>query len=278
MTDHRNVDPRVVEGFGDEWTRFNQSAPSETEMLAAFGEYFRIFPWHSLPSNAVGFDLGCGSGRWAKFVAPRVGLLHCIDASRAALEVAKANLAGCGNVVFREASVDDIPLPADSADFGYSLGVLHHIPDTAAGLRSCVGKLKKGAPFLLYIYYRFENRPRWYVAMWKVSDVLRRVVSALPLRVRSVISEIIAALVYWPWARLALLADKLGLPARSMPLSYYRRRSFYTMRTDARDRLGTSLERRFTRNEIERMMRAAGLGNIMFSDSPPYWCAVGYRE
>tara|TARA_B110000003_G_C16618896_1_gene522335 strand:+ start:251 stop:421 length:171 start_codon:yes stop_codon:yes gene_type:complete len=28
-------------------------------------------------------------------------------------------------------------------DFGYSLGVLHHIPDTQVWLNSCVQKLKK---------------------------------------------------------------------------------------------------------------------------------------
>jgi 2-polyprenyl-3-methyl-5-hydroxy-6-metoxy-1,4-benzoquinol methylase len=32
------------------------------------------------------------------------------------------------------------------------LGVLHHIPDTAAAMRDCVRKLKLGAPFLFYLY------------------------------------------------------------------------------------------------------------------------------
>ena len=50
------------------------------------------------------------------------------------------------------------------------------------------------------------------------------------------------------------------------------------MRTDARDRFGTRLERRFTASEISQMMRAAGLERITFSDDAPYWCAVGYRE
>jgi methylase of polypeptide subunit release factors len=32
--------------------------------------------------------MGCGSGRWARFVAPHVGRLHCIDPS-SALAVAR---------------------------------------------------------------------------------------------------------------------------------------------------------------------------------------------
>jgi hypothetical protein len=62
-----------------------------------------------------------------------------------------------------------------------------------------------------------------------------------------------------------------------MPLAYYRDRSFYVMRNDALDRFGTRLEQRFTRTEIDAMMRAAGLQDIEFSDDFPYWCALGYR-
>ena len=68
-----NLDPAVVEGFGQEWSRFDQSAVQAGELRALFEAYFAVFPWASLPANAVGFDLGCGSGRWAQFVAPRVG-------------------------------------------------------------------------------------------------------------------------------------------------------------------------------------------------------------
>jgi SAM-dependent methyltransferase len=145
-----NIDPRTVEGFGDEWTRFDQAGTPAAERDRIFGMYFGIFPWAALPADAAGFDLGCGSGRWAQLVAPRVGHLHCIDPS-AAIEVARQNLGGLSNCSFHQATVDAIPLGDDSMDFGYSLGVLHHVPDTAGGLRACVAKLKAGAPFLLYI-------------------------------------------------------------------------------------------------------------------------------
>ena len=62
-----------------------------------------------------------------------------------------------------------------------------------------------------------------------------------------------------------------------MPLSTYRYRSFYSMRTDALDRFGTRLEQRFTRVEIEQMMRAAGLTDIRFSEEEPFWVACGRR-
>ncbi len=141
-----NIDRNVVEGFGDEWSRFDQSSLDSAEIEQMFDNYFNIFPWETLPAGAVGFDLGCGSGRWAKLVAPRVEELHLIDPSEA-IDVARKNLVGVENCRFHRASVDSIPLENESCDFGYSLGVLHHIPDTEAGIRACVAKLKPDAPF-----------------------------------------------------------------------------------------------------------------------------------
>ncbi len=271
-----NLDKNVVEGFGDEWTRFDQSGLSASELEAMFENYFSIFPWDALPPNAVGFDLGCGSGRWARLVAPRVGKLHLIDPS-AALDVARRNLAAADNCEFHLAGVENIPLEDGSCDFGYSLGVLHHVPDTPAGIRACVEKLKPGAPFLVYLYYRFDNRPVWFRALWRVSDIFRRGISRLPHGARFAISQVIALLIYWPLARAAKIAERSGMNVERMPLSQYRDNSFYTMRTDALDRFGTRLEQRFTRAEIAAMMADAGLGDIIFSDRS-FWTAVGYKR
>lgn len=273
----KNTDKRTVSGFGDEWTRFDQTGMAYEDANRLFEAYFSIFPWAALPSGAVGFDLGCGSGRWAKLVAPRVGVLHCIDPS-AAIEVARKILSSQANCVFHKAGVDDIPLGGQSADFGYSLGVLHHIPDTRAALAACVAKLKPGAPFLLYLYYAFDNRPAWFRALWKVSDWVRKVISRMPYGLRYGVSQVIAVLVYWPLARAARLAVALGIDVSNFPLSSYRNCGFYVMRTDALDRFGTKLEQRFTKMEIRTMMEFAGLENIRFSEEIPFWCALGYAK
>lgn len=273
-----NIDPATVEGFGAEWSAYDQSALVGDEYRRLFDGYFRIFPFERLPSGAEGFDLGCGSGRWAAGVAPRVGLLHCIDPSGDALGVARHKLDGLPNVRFHLASADSIPLPDDSQDFGYSLGVLHHVPDTAAALADCVRKLKPGAPFLLYLYYALDNRPAWFRAMWKTTDIARKSIAPLPFKLRKSVATAIAALIYWPLARAAWAGERLGANVSALPLSAYRYRSFYSMRTDALDRFGTRLEQRFTREEIEQMMRSAGLAEIRFSETEPFWVAIGWKR
>jgi ubiquinone/menaquinone biosynthesis C-methylase UbiE len=135
---NKNKDQKTVDGFGDEWERFDQSGLNHTEHHELFYKYFAIFPWSSLPDDSVGFDMGCGSGRWAKILAQRVGTLNCIDPS-SALEVAKRNLKDVPNCIFHSAGVDEEPLQASSQDFGVSLGVLHHIRTLQRVLKLVLG-------------------------------------------------------------------------------------------------------------------------------------------
>jgi ubiquinone/menaquinone biosynthesis C-methylase UbiE len=274
-----NLDRDTVAGFGREWSKFRQREEfSEADRAELFARYFELFPWSDLPPQAVGIDIGCGSGRWALLVAPRVQHLHLLDASAAALAVAKENLNDAANVSFHLASVEAIPLPDRSLDFAYSLGVLHHIPDTARGIGDIARKLKPGAPFLVYLYYAFDNRPAWFRTVWRMSDVVRRVVSRMPERLHFAVTQAIAAIVYWPLARTAKWLERIGWLPATWPLSYYRNRSFYVMRTDAYDRFCTPLEHRFTRVQIEAMLRGAGFSRIRFLEAEPYWCAVAVRD
>lgn len=243
------------------------------ELARTFELYFRSFPWEVLPEEAVGFDLGCGSGRWARLAAQRVGHLVCLDASMDALGVAALNAPGC---LFAASAAGRLCLRTGSMDFGYSLGVLHHVPDIRLGLADSVRVLKPGAPFLVYLYYALENRPGWYRAVWRVADVMRRGISRLPVPARYAVCEVIAACVYWPLARLARLLERHGLNVEPMPLSAYRAGTFYNMRTDALDRFGTRLEKRFTKDELRSLMEAAGLEAVDVQ-GPPYWVAVGYK-
>jgi SAM-dependent methyltransferase len=211
-------------------------------------------------------------------VAPRVGHLYAIDPAPQAVEVARRNLSDHANVTVIEAECNDMPIENRSLDFAFCLGVLHHIPDTGAALAAIVEKLKLGAPILLYFYYAFDNRPFWYRWIWRVSELGRGVISKMPRRAQQLITNIIAATVYWPLARAAYVLNMVGVSVNSLPLSYYADKPFYVLRTDAYDRFCTPLEKRFRRSEVEHMMASVGLSEISFSDAAPYWVAVGRRK
>ncbi len=273
-----NLDKRVVEDFGQEWSRFSNEYLDASELREMFDLYTSEFPWEDLPDDAEGFDAGCGSGRWAKFFAPRVGLLHCVDASEAALGVARAALADQDNVVFHHEDLSSMGLEDASCDFGYALGVLHHIPDTELATVTCVAKLKPGAPFLVYLYHDLAGAGWLQRRILGGVTVMRILVSRLPLRLRLLVTDVLATVVYWPLARLARLVDRTGRDPSRLPLFQYRNRSFYVMRNDALDRFGTRLEKRYSNEEVRDLLEGAGLENVVFSEGPPWWVAVGWRR
>ena len=273
----KNIDKKTVEDFGEEWSKYNQSSVSNEELYKSWNQYFGMFPFEELSNYAEGFDMGCGSGRWAKFVANKVHLLNCIDPSEKALNVAKQNLSNFSNIHFFNASVNDNILKENSQDFGYCLGVLHHIPDTLEGIKACAKLLKKDAPFLLYLYYNFENRPFFFKLLWRLSDFLRKRLSSLPPKTKIFFTSILAYLIYFPSARFALASEKLGIDVSNFPLTDYRKKPFYFMKTDALDRFGTRLEKRFSKDEIQRMLQEAGFRDIRFSKNMPFWVSISRK-
>ncbi len=48
-----NLDKKTVEGFGEEWRRFDQSRLGDAELSDLFDRYFNVFPWSQLPQKAV---------------------------------------------------------------------------------------------------------------------------------------------------------------------------------------------------------------------------------
>jgi len=273
-----NIDSASVEGFGEEWSKFSYENSGNPEQDLIFSDYFGQFPLKSARKNMVCLDIGCGTGRWSALAAKFFPSIHLLDASEKALGVARSNMEKLGHGHF---SFIHCPLHEFHTDTQYdaawSLGVLHHLPDTQLALNKVASLLKPGAPFLVYLYYRFDNRPWWFRCIWSVTDMVRCVISRLPFVVRHRICDLIAILVYWPLARMSWLLEKGSCSVSWIPLSYYRDKSFYVIRTDSLDRFGTRLESRFTKSEITHMLTSAGFEKISFSPKEPFWTAVCYR-
>ncbi len=273
----KNLDKNTVKSFSDQWVRYDQSGMSNKEATKIFKNYFSIFPWKKLPKSAEGFDMGCGTGRWAKFVAPKVKTLHCIDPSNA-IQVAKKKLKKFKNIQYHQKSLDSSGIKNKSQDFGYLLGVLHYVPNAKAAIKSCVKLLKPGAPILLYIYYSLENRPFWFRILWNLSNLFRLIISRLPKFLNFFLCDLIALFIYFPFAKISLVLESIGLNLINFPLHFYRNTSFYVMRTDSRDRFGTPMEKRYSKKQIQQMMKEAGLERIKFKNTVPFWTVIGHKK
>jgi SAM-dependent methyltransferase len=142
-----------AESFGFQWTRFARtqldSANGTTRSRDTFVEKTG-WSLAELAGTCV-LDVGCGMGRFAEIAADAGAEVYGIDLSRA-VEAAHDNLGSRPNVHLFQADVMHLPFVPESFDFIYSIGVLHHTPDTRAAFRRLPALLKPGGRITIWVY------------------------------------------------------------------------------------------------------------------------------
>ncbi len=276
-TKGENIDNEVVQSFGDEWLKFHDFSDEIIAEIAK--EYFDILDDTIVNKNTYALDIGCGTGRWTKYLTDKVGFIEAIDPSEAIISADKL-LGNIENVRLSIASTETIPFDDETFDFAMSVGVLHHIPDTQQAMKDCVKKVKKGGYFYCYLYHNLETRGWWFKTLYWLSNQLRKVVCKLPSGIKRIVCDILAVIIYMPfilWVRFLVL---IGLKkiAIYMPLSAYNNKSFFVIRNDALDKFGTRLEQRFSKKQVVEMMGNCGLENIVISPLTPFYHAIGRKR
>jgi len=274
--DGKNIDKKVVDEFGEEWLKFNDF----TDKLIKEGadEYFDIIDERIVNKRTYALDIGCGTGRWTKYLSSMAGFIEAVDPSNAIFAADKL-LRDVKNVRLTKASVETLPFADETFDFAMSIGVLHHVPDTQQAMCDCVKKVKRNGYFYVYLYYNLDKRGLLFKILFKVVNGVRSVVSKFPGRLKKMTCDILAIIIYMPlilWVRLLVFVGLRGL-AKQMPLSAYNNKSFFIIRNDVLDRFGTRLEHRFSEEEVEKMMQNCGLTDIKISPGIPYYHAIGRR-
>jgi SAM-dependent methyltransferase len=170
-------------------------------------------------------DIGCGPGRFIETARSKGAKVIGIDYSTA-VEAAARNFSDDPNVCICQADALKLPLPADSVDGAYSIGVLHHTPDPRQGVHEAARVVRPGGWFALSVYgqggyYDFPTVKAWrriFRALWPIAGhyppLLYSYATAYGLRP-------LAAILPWlgPLGKLGpLLGKALRLPFPSVQL------------------------------------------------------------
>jgi SAM-dependent methyltransferase len=175
--------PRFVDSgayassFGFQWDRFrhvqldsrNGRGESERTLFATTG-------WsESDYRGRLVLDAGVGAGRFAEVAAGKGAEVVGVDLTTA-VDAAFANVGRHPRVHLLQADIFAMPFRQGTFDLAFSIGVLHHTPDTRAAFERVAATVKRSGGFAVYLYARYGPANRF-------SDAIRKVTTRLPGRV-----------------------------------------------------------------------------------------------
>jgi SAM-dependent methyltransferase len=183
---------QYADSFGFQWNKF---AHVQLDSFTGKHESRDTFV------EKTGFDLaeargrlfleaGSGAGRFVDVVSAHGGEIVGVDLS-SAVNAAFASIGARPGVHIVQADIFSLPFRAETFDRIYSIGVLHHTPDTRRAFEALVPLLKAGGEIAIWVYDK-------YSPFRKVTDGIRLITRRLPKRVTLALSTIAVPLYYIP--------------------------------------------------------------------------------
>jgi SAM-dependent methyltransferase len=201
-------------------------------------------------------DMGCGPGRFTDVALGMGASVVALDYS-SAIDAAQANFAGKNaDVLFVQGDALRLPLKDNSVDYSFSIGVLHHTPSPATGVREAYRVTRGGGgEFAIRVYNAtgFYTYPT--VRFWR----------AVFVRLKPMFG-------HYPPLAYSYLFGTLGFALGKVwrPLSYPLRAVFPTAWLpdyrwtilDTFDAVATTYQSGHNPSEIRGWLRDAGFGEV----------------
>jgi SAM-dependent methyltransferase len=214
-------------------------------------------------------DAGCGMGRHMFHVAEGGARVIGVDFSRS-VEVAHENTKHLATAAVVQADVMRLPFRRDTFDFVYCLGVLHHLPQPLEALRRLVNVVKDRGVCRIYVYHQIARLPRWKYVLLRLASMCRRVSTRSPYGLLLALCWLLSAVIWVtcvvPYRLLERYVPNSAW-AKSWLFRQYAPYPFMVLVNDQFDRFSAPIERRYTREEVEELMGAAGLRRIVVREN-----------
>lgn len=249
-----------ADSFGLQWNRF-----ARTQIDSALGtnrsrdRFIHETLWNEnqLKGKLV-LDAGCGSGRFSEIALGLGARLIAIDYS-SAVDAASENL-NSENLLIAQGDLANLPIPSESLDFVYCIGVLQHTKDPERIVAELLRCLKPSGEITLTFYENSSWHVRFY-AKYLIRPLTKRLPNKFLLNFIDRTSPV--------WFPVTNLLFRLPRPLSRffrfiIPIANYIEFS-YTQNQDARaeaildtfDMLSPSFDRPIKKSEILKWISAS---------------------
>ena len=138
---------KTQQRFGFEWMRYPTCFEQEEEKI--FYEETQIEA-HQFRNRLI-LDAGCGMGRFTRIAGRSAGEVIGLDFSDSVLKARMVTRSNpCVHII--QADILNLPFRDRQFDIIYSLGVLHHTPDTEKSFAALAKKIKAGGLISIWVY------------------------------------------------------------------------------------------------------------------------------
>ena len=144
---------KYVKNFSFEWLFYKRTQLDSHKRSTISRDAFALktgFSGEALKGRKV-LDVGCGTGRFMEQAAQAGAEVVGVDLSFA-VETAVENMRGRKNAHVVQADIFNLPFRDGAFDLIYSLGVLHHTPDTREAFLKLVPLLGPGGNISIWVY------------------------------------------------------------------------------------------------------------------------------
>lgn len=236
------------ERFGYEWGHYADIKPEYEEQFRRWLPFYALEDWR----GRCFVDVGCGMGR-NSFWPLKYGAMrgHSVDIDERSLAAARKNLAGFPGSDVRHCSAYDLPWNGE-LDVAYSIGVIHHLEFPERALAAMRRSVKPGGDVAIWVYGRENNG--WL--LWALDPARKLLFSWMPI-------SVVHHLALYPTALLWLLL-RLGMN-RIEYFRLLRTFSFPHLRSIVFDQMLPRIANYWRKDEVEALMRNAGLVNVELS-------------
>jgi SAM-dependent methyltransferase len=257
----RPIEAGSPDRFGYEWKTYSEMIPEYEEQFCGWTSHIPPGQWR----DKTILDVGCGMGRntyWPLTYGAKESV--SIDVDSNSLASARRTLERFPQATVREMSAYDIAF-TDYFDIVYSIGVIHHLEHPGLALRQMVKAAKPGGCVLIWVYGRENNE--WIVKL--VGPVRKALFCWLPIRIVHHIS-LYPAVLLW-----------LALRSGFGKIQYFRlirKMKFFHIRSIVFDQMLPIIANYWPREEVEQLMREAGLLNVRLAwVNQMSWAAIGIK-